>query len=145
MRKYIKYKNFTPIEVINNFEKENYTNNKKLIVLLLILNIICLPRSFKIIKEIVNKKNIEIKESIPVISKVEEDTNKNNLYKIINYINGDTIFIEFKNNNGTIEVSKKDYIFNIEKESRFFIHSINKINEEKFILEVSLWIRKLFI
>lgn len=138
MRKYIKYKNFTPIEVINNFEKENYTNNKKLIVLLLILNIICLPRSFKIIKEIVNKKNIEIKESIPVISKVEEDTNKNNLYKIINYINGDTIFIEFKNNNGTIEVSKKDYIFNIEKESRFFIHSINKINEEKFILEVSL-------
>lgn len=138
MRKYIKYKNFTPIEVINNFEKENYTNNKKLIVLLLILNIICLPRSFKVIKEIVNKKNIEIKESIPVISKVEEDTNKNNLYKIINYINGDTIFIEFKNNNGTIEVSKKDYIFNIEKESRFFIHSINKINEEKFILEVSL-------
>lgn len=138
MRKYIKYKNFTPIEVINNFEKENYTNNKKLIVLLLILNIICLPRSFKVIKEIVNKKNIEIKESIPVISKVEKDTNKNNLYKIINYINGDTIFIEFKNNNGTIEVSKKDYIFNIEKESRFFIHSINKINEEKFILEVSL-------
>ena len=59
-------------------------------------------------------------------------------YKIISYINGDTIFIEFKNNNGTIEVSKKDYIFNIEKESRFFIHSINKINEEKFILEVSL-------
>ena len=142
MRKYIKYKNFTPIEVINNFEKENYTNNKKLIVLLLILNIICLPRSFKVIKEIVNKKNIE---SIPVISKVEEDTNKNNLYKIINYINGDTIFMEFKNSNGTIEVNKKDYIFNIEKENRFFIHSINKINEEKFILEVSIWRRKLFI
>ena len=138
MKRYIKYKNFTPIEVMNNFEKENYTNNKKLIVLLLILNIICLPKSVKIIKEIVNKNSIRSKESIPVISKIEEDINKNNLYKIINYINGDTIFLEFKNNNGTIEVSKKDYIFNIEKENRFFIHSINRINEEKFILEVSI-------
>lgn len=138
MKRYIKYKNFTPIEVMNNFEKENYTNNKKLIVLLLILNIICLPKSVKIIKEIVNKNSIRSKESIPVISKIEEDINKNNLYKIINYINGDTIFLEFKNNNGTIQVSKKDYIFNIEKENRFFIHSINRINEEKFILEVSI-------
>ena len=138
MKRYIKYKNFTPIEVMNNFEKENYTNNKKLIVLLLILNIICLPKSFKLIKEIANKNNMKSKESIPVISKIEEDINKNNLYKIINYINGDTIFLEFKNNNGTIQVSKKDYIFNIEKENRFFIHSINKINEEKFILEVSI-------
>lgn len=139
MKRYMKYKNFIPIETIDDFQKESNMNNEKLILMLLILNIICFPSTLKNIKEIIKENNnIDNKECIPVISKVEEDINKNNLYKIINYINGDTNFIEFKNNKGILEIKNKNNIFNIEKENKFFIHSINKVNEDKFILEVSL-------
>lgn len=133
-----KYKNFMPIEIIEKFHNKNNRNNKVLIKVLLILNIICFPNTLKSIKLIINDNNIESKKSIETISKVEQDINKDNLYKILNYIDKDTIYVDFKNDTGTIEVKTKDNIFNIEKENIFSIHSINNKNKEKFILEVSL-------
>lgn len=133
-----KYKNFMPIEIIEKFHNKNNRNNKILIKVLLILNIICFPNTLKSIKLIINDNNIESKKSIETISKLEQDMNKDNLYKILNYIDKDIIYIDFKNNTGTIEVKTKDNIFNIEKENIFLIHSINNENKEKFVLEVSL-------
>lgn len=138
MKRYMKYKNFIPIEVIEDFQKSSYRTNKRLIIILLILNIICFPKTLANIREILRENNIRNRESVSVIGKVEEDINKENLYKIISYIDNYVNYIEFKNNSGIFEIKNENKIFSIEKENKLFIHSINKIDKNKFVLEVSL-------
>lgn len=139
MQRYIRYKKFIPIEITEKFKKESNDNNQKLIILLLIINVICFPNTLKILKKVLKENNnIRSEETVPVISNIEEEANKNNLYQIINYINANTNFIEFKNNNGIIEVNSKNDIFIIEKEKKFFIKSITNLKEDKIKLEVGL-------
>lgn len=137
MKRYLKYKNFTPCEFVELIDNKTNVKSNKLISILLILNIIVFPNS---IKKILNKGEDNGKRG----TKVEDNINphiyigKENIELYLNQINSGISNMKIQNNNGTIEAKDKNEVFKIEINEKIKIKSITKNNNNLFLLEVEL-------
>lgn len=133
MKKYIRNKNFLPIDYLEGVNAKREISTKRLLNILILINIFILPLTIS------SFKNNKAEPAIEVLSIVEEPKNKKNILIIIEEIDKDISKLEISNGIGIIETSNKDKVYSIEEGKKIKIKSISKNKGKGYILGVELW------
>lgn len=126
MKKYYKYKNFIPIEVVEREKSKEIKGNANGILLLVIINLYIFSTNLNLVK---NLKNYEVNKPV----KTENYIQSNEVSKWINVYKD---FKEFKVENGYCEIviSKDEDIKSIESSNLKIKKATNE--DDKVIVEV---------
>ena len=126
----MRYKNFMPSDYLKKVESRKNKFFEKLILLLILINIILLPKSIERI--------YSMNESIEVVNlEVESiDHYKAELLEIMDLINLDIKYLEIKDGKGSIIIKDKEDIYKIDKDLN--IKSIEEDEENYYLLGVEL-------
>ncbi|MBU5454588.1 hypothetical protein [Caproiciproducens sp. MSJ-32] len=130
MKNYVKNKNFIPIDYFEKINEKNNIVRKRLLDILILINIFIFPITIS------NLKNYKSESAVEVISIVEEPKNKENILTFIEEIDKDIIKLEIINGAGTMKIRNIDKIYNIEEANKIKIMSISKDKDKKYIVGV---------
>lgn len=133
MKNYVKNKNFIPIDYFEKINEKNNIVRKRLLDILILINIFIFPITIS------NLKNYKSESAVEVISIVEEPKNKENILTFIEEIDKDIIKLEIINGAGTMKIRNIDKIYNIEEANKIKIMSISKDKDKKYIVGVEIW------
>jgi len=132
MKNYVKNKNFIPIDYFEKINEKNNIVRKRLLDILILINIFIFPITIS------NLKNYKSESAVEVISIVEEPKNKENILTFIEEIDKDIIKLEIINGAGTMKIRNIDKIYNIEEANKIKIMSISKDKDKKYIVGVEI-------
>lgn len=130
----MKYKNFMPSDYLEKLESRRNKFFEKLILLLILINIILLPKSIERI--------YSMNESIEVVNLEVDliDHYRGELLEIMDLINLDIEYLEIRDGKGSIIIRNKEDIYKVDKYLN--IKSIEKDEKNYYLLGVELWKRR---
>ncbi|ASW42675.1 hypothetical protein [Clostridium isatidis] len=132
MKKYIRNKNFLPLDYLEEINERDESAIKRLLNILILINIFIFPITLSSLKKYKTEPVVE------VISTVEEAKNRKNILIFIEEIDKNITKLEIQNGVGTIETNNIDKIYFIEEENKLKITSISKNKDKKYILGVEI-------
>ncbi|WP_315074552.1 hypothetical protein [uncultured Clostridium sp.] len=134
MKKYMKNKNFIPEKFYYRMELKERKNERRIIVLFLLINLSLFSTTFKDIKKVYEKQQPITNTDIE-----QKNVNFNNVNTWIRNIFKDDIEEAYiTNNNGEIEVESVNKINNLNLEDSINITDVSLNNDKKYKLGVSL-------
>ncbi len=134
MKKYMKNKNFIPEKFYYRMELKERKNERRIIVLFLLINLSLFSTTFKDIKKVYEKQQPITNTDIE-----QKNVNFNNVNTWIRNIFKDDIEEAYiTNNNGEIVVESVNKINNLNLEDSINITDVSLNNDKKYKLGVSL-------
>lgn len=134
MKKYMKNKSFIPEKFYYRMELKERKNERRIIVLFLLINLFLFSTTFKDIKKVYEKQQPITNTDIE-----QKDVNFNNVNTWIRNIFKDDIEEAYiTNNNGEIVVESVNKINNLNLEDSINITDVSLNNDKKYKLGVSL-------
>ncbi len=134
MKKYMKNKNFIPEKFYYRMELKERKNERRIMVLFLLINLSLFSTTFKDIKKVYEKQQPITNTDIE-----QKNVNFNNVNTWIRNIFKDDIEEAYiTNNNGEIEVESVNKINNLNLEDSINITDVSLNNDKKYKLGVSL-------
>ncbi len=134
MKKYMKNKNFIPEKFYYRMELKERKNERRIIVLFLLINLSLFSTTFKNIKKVYEKQQPITNTDIE-----QKNVNFNNVNTWIRNIFKDDIEEAYiTNNNGEIVVESVNKINNLNLEDSINVTDVSLNNDKKYKLGVSL-------
>lgn len=126
MKKYLKYKNFIPLDFIEKKKNKENKGNKRGFQVLILVNLILISINLQFI---FNKKEEEV-----IITSEKEDSylNKEEIYKWLNLYDNKMVELNVENNDGSIIYNIDENIDYLEKKG-LTISKSSKIDEFKVV------------
>lgn len=134
MKKYMKNKNFIPEKFYYRMELKERKNERRIIILFLLINLSLFSTTFKNIKKVYEKRQPVTNTDIE-----QKNVNFNNVNTWIrNTFKDDIEEAYITNNNGEIVVESVNKINNLDLEDSINVTNVSLNNNKKYKLGVSL-------